>query len=208
MDISKLTHGAKFVLSASIAFLIVSFFSWFKVGDVGVASGWSGVGFLAGLLAIALIVWEGMRLADINLELGVSQSMITAALSVLLLIFALIRFISKPGGGLASSIVDRTLWAWLGLILAIVIVIGAWVKMRAAGESIGDMRTKFGEVAGSAAAAAKAATDKSSDQEAAAPAPAAPAAPAAEVVDEAVVEQADVAEMPPAEGEQPPQRPA
>ena len=37
MDISKLTHGAKLVLGASIAFLIVSIFNWQEV-DIGIAS--------------------------------------------------------------------------------------------------------------------------------------------------------------------------
>ena len=31
MDISKLTHGAKLVLGATIVFLIVSFFHWFEI---------------------------------------------------------------------------------------------------------------------------------------------------------------------------------
>ena len=75
---------------------------------------WHGIGFLAGLLAIALIVWQAIRLANIKFEIGVGPAMVTAALSVLLLIFTFIRFIDKPGGDLASSMVDRTIWAWLG----------------------------------------------------------------------------------------------
>ena len=34
----------------------------------------------------------------------------------------------------------RTFWAWLGLILAIVIVVGAWMNMQAAGEGLADVR--------------------------------------------------------------------
>ena len=60
MDISKLTHGAKLVLGGTILFLIVSFFNWFEVTPVigVVASMWHGSAVLAGLLAIAIIVWE------------------------------------------------------------------------------------------------------------------------------------------------------
>ena len=90
---------------------------------------WHGVGFLAGLLAIALIVWQAIRLANIEIEIGVGPAMVTAALSILLLIFTFIRFIDKPSG----ACLDRTIWAWLGLILAIVIVAGAWLNMKATG---------------------------------------------------------------------------
>ena len=53
---------------------------------------------IAGLLLIALIVWQGLRLANIELEIGVTPSMITAALAVLTLVFVFIRWIDKPGG--------------------------------------------------------------------------------------------------------------
>ena len=59
---------------------------------------WHGIGFLAGLLAIAIIVWEGIRLANMKVEIGLTPAMVTAALAILLLFFTLIRFISKPGG--------------------------------------------------------------------------------------------------------------
>ena len=90
----ELTTGAKLVLGATVAFLIVSFFEWFEVsGDLGEAveafagdngvSMWNGVGYIAGLLAIALIVWQALRLANIELELGITPAMITAALAAL-----------------------------------------------------------------------------------------------------------------------------
>ncbi len=171
----ELTTGAKLVLGATVAFLIVSFFEWFEVsGDLGEAveafagdngvSMWNGVGYIAGLLAIALIVWQALRLANIELELGITPAMITAALAALLLIFTFIRWIDAP------SAFDRTIWAWLGLALAILIAVGAWMNMQASGESLSDIRAS---VAG-AAAAAKGAVDRD-DQ----PAPAAAAPPAA-----------------------------
>jgi hypothetical protein len=70
MDISKLSHGAKLVLAASIAFLVVSIFNWQEVEFAGIASAgvsmWHGWGVLAGLLAIAIVVWEGLRLANMR----------------------------------------------------------------------------------------------------------------------------------------------
>ena len=183
--LSELSHGAKVVLGAAIAFLVFSFFNWFKYtgpgadqieavgGDIGISM-WHGVGWIAGLLAIAIIVWQAIRLANINVEIGVTPSMITAALAVLLVIFAFIRFIDKPSGG---DLVGRTFWAWLCLALAIVIVVGAWMNMQAAGESLGDVRDRVSSMtSGGDSASAPAATTP-------APPPAAePAAPASEAV--------------------------
>ena len=170
MDISKLSHGAKLIIGGTIVFLIVSIFNWQEV-DIGIATAgrsmWHGWGVLAGLLAIALLVWEAIRLANINVALPVTPAMTSAALAVLLAIFTVLKFL-----------VDnefRTFWAWLGLILAIAIVVGAWLNMQAAGEGMADIRTSFG----SAASAAKGAVDRDDKPATAAPeAPAAPAAPA------------------------------
>ena len=166
----ELTTGAKLVLGAAVALFIVSLFNWFKVGDIGVGTMWSGIGVIAGLFLLALIVWQGLRLANIELEIGVTPSMITAALAVLTLVFVFIRWISKPGGSIAADIVDRTIWSWLGLALAIVLVIGAWLNMQAAGEGLAHIKST---VTG-ATAAARGAVDRD-DTPAAAPGP--PAAP-------------------------------
>ena len=126
---------------------------------------------LAGLLAIAIIVWEALRLANMKVEIGLTPAMVTAALAVLLLLFAFIRFISKPGSGVETR---RPIWAWIGIILAILVVVAAWANMKMAGESISEMGASMKSAASSATAAAKAATDKD-DAPAAAPAAAAPA---------------------------------
>ena len=52
-----------------------------------------------------------------------------------------IRWIDKPGGD-RHEVVDRTIWAWLGLVLAIVLVVGAWMNMQAAGEGLADVRDR------------------------------------------------------------------
>jgi hypothetical protein len=168
---NELTTGAKLVLGAAIVLLIVSFFNWFEVEGFGGESMWHGVGFLAGLLLLALIVWQALRIANINLEVGVTSSMITAALAILTLLFVFIRFIDKPGGSIAADVIDRTFWAWLGLALAIILVVGAWMNMQASGDSIADIRSSLA----GAAASAKGAADRS-DAPAATPEP--PAAPA------------------------------
>lgn len=186
--LAELSHGAKVVLGAAIAFLVFSFFNWFKYtgpgadelesigGDIGINM-WHGVGWIAGLLAIALIVWQAIRLANINVEIGVTPSMITAALAVLMVIFTFIRFIDKPGG----DFVGRTIWAWLCLALAIVVVVGAWMNMQAAGESFADVRDRVSSMtSGSGSDAAAAETAPAAPAETTpAPVEAAPAPPAA-----------------------------
>ena len=198
MDISKLTHGIKLVLGASIAFLIVSIFNWQEVDYQGTASAgvsmWHGWGVLAGLLAIAIIVWEGLRLANMKLEIGLTPAMVTAALAILLLFFTVLKFL--------VSNEFRTFWAWLGLLLAIFIAVGAFMNMQATGDSIAEMGSSMKAAAGSAAAAAKGATAKGADGAPAAPeAPAAPAPPASPAAPVAEAVEA-------VEGEQPPQTPA
>jgi len=168
MDISKLSHGAKLIIGGTIAFLIVSIFNWQEVDISGIASVgrsmWHGWGVLAGLLAIALLVWEVIRLANINVAMPVTPAMTSAALAVLLAIFTVIKFLADNE--------FRTFWAWLGLILAIAIVVGAWLNMQAAGEGLADIRTQVG----SAAAAAKGAVDR--DDKPVEATPAAPVEPA------------------------------
>lgn len=160
MDISKLSHGAKLLLGATIAFLIVSIFNWQEVEFAGIAAAgvsmWHGWGVLAGLLAVAILAWEGLRLANMKVEIGLSPAMVTSGLAILLGLFTLLKFL-----------VDnefRTFWAWLGLILAIAIVVSAVMNMQASGESIGDMKTSMVAAAGGAAAAARGAVESATDK--------------------------------------------
>jgi hypothetical protein len=189
MDMSKLTHGAKLVLGATIVFLIVSFFSWFSYAGHGIWNMWHGVGVLAGLLAIALLAWEAAHLYGIKVGLPLHPAMTGAVLAILVAIFAFIRFISTPGGDFGSAAgVGRTFWAWLGLALAIAIVVGALANMKAVGLTMADVKEQASAAAASASSAAKSATDTNSDEPAAptpAAAPAAPVAPAAPAAPEA-----------------------
>jgi len=188
--LAELSHGAKVVLGATIVYLIVLFFHWQEVTIGGVLSvgqsGWHGVGIVCGLLAIAIIAWQAVRLANIQLEVGVTPSMVTAALTVLLVVFTVIKFFSDSS--------YRTFWAWLGLALSIVIVVGAWMNMRAAGEGLEDVKAKLSSMTASSGGAAGA---PAAPAEPAAPAPAPPAeaspAPPAEPAGDAP------SESPPAE---------
>lgn len=152
---NRLSTTAKVVLGGTIAFLIVSIFNWqevdFGVGSAGVSM-WHGWGTLAGIVALVLLAWEGLRLANVNLTLPFSAAMTTALLGGLLALVTILKFL-----------VDnefRTFWAWLGLLLALAIAAAAFMGMQAGGESFADMRKSVGSAASGAAAAARQRVDR------------------------------------------------
>lgn len=192
MDISKLSRGAKLVLGGSIAFLIASIFNWQEVEFADLASAgvsmWHGWGVVAGLVAIALVLWEGARLANVKLELGVSPTIVSGLLAILLLLFTFLKFL-----------VDnefRTFWAWLGLAFAIVVVVGALENMRNVGESFADVTKGVATAAAGAAGAARGATKSSPSSTPEPPAPPAPDQPASQPTPPAPAPPTDAGDRP------------
>ena len=153
MDLSKLTLGSKVVLGLGALMLIDSFLHWQEVSVGPVSAGvsmWHGLGVLVGLLLLAILVWEAAQLAGIKIALGpLSSSMVTLALSALLVLFTLIKVLSND---------FVAVWAWIGLILSAGIAVGAWLSMQSAGESFSDLKSSVTAAASSATAAAKAAS--------------------------------------------------
>ena len=84
-------------------------------------SGWHGWGVLVGILVIALVAWEIVQLVGVSLpELPVKAAMLSAGLAGGILLFTVIKFL-----------VDNEFrhWpSWIGLILAILIAIGGWLR--------------------------------------------------------------------------------
>jgi hypothetical protein len=130
---NALGRGLQLMLVGSVLLLIDSFLNWQQVdvtlgGETivsGGVSGWHGVGIIMGLLTIVLIVWLVVRLAAAHIKLPVSDAMTGAMLGFLILIFTVIKFL-----------VDNEFrhWpAWIGLLLAIVIAVGAWLAVQEAG---------------------------------------------------------------------------
>jgi hypothetical protein len=132
---NALGRGAQLMLVAGILLFISLFLPWqdFDVGgiadELGVDatfSGWRGVGVVLGLLTIVLVAWIAVRLASIDIPLPISTAMISAILGALVLIFAIIKLL---------TIIDdeATIWAWIGVILAVLVAVGAWLEVQAAG---------------------------------------------------------------------------
>jgi hypothetical protein len=136
MDFSKLTLGSKLIGGAGVLLLIDSVLHWQQVTIGPISAGvsmWHGWGVLVGLTLLAILAWEGAQLADVKIAVGpLSPSLLTMVLSALLVLFTLIKV-------LADNFVAS--WAWIGLVLAIVVAAGAWLNMQAAGESLADLRS-------------------------------------------------------------------
>jgi hypothetical protein len=126
---NALGRGAQIMLVAGVLLFIDTFLDWQSVevegvGDFGV-SAWDDIGgVLIGLLTIVLVAWIGARLAGVDIPLPVSSALIGAVLAALILILVVVKNLEDE----FSSI-----WAWIGLLLAVVIAIGAWLEIQAAG---------------------------------------------------------------------------
>ena len=130
-NLADLSTATKVLLGAGVLMFIDLFLSWQKqcvdtpVGDVcGSRSGWAGWGVLIGLLTIALIAWEGITLAGIasNINVPVAASIVSAALAAGILLFTIIKVLADNEA--------RSWPMWLGLLLAIAIAVGGWLKYK------------------------------------------------------------------------------
>ncbi len=133
---NALGRGAQMMLVGGVLLLIDLFLPWqdFDVGgiadELGVDasfSGWRGfAGVVLGLLTIVMLAWLIVRLASVDIPLPVSTAMTGALLGVLILIFAIIKILTILGD-------EATIWAWIGLALAVVIAVGAFQVVQEAG---------------------------------------------------------------------------
>jgi hypothetical protein len=128
------------MLLGGVLLFIDTFLKWqdFKLGGVSIASrnAWHGWGFLAGLLTIVLLVWLGARIAAADIQLPVSDTLAGAVLGGLIVLSTLLKVLADNE--------FRTVWAWIGLLLAVAIAVGAWLQVTAGG----GMETLRSEAAG------------------------------------------------------------
>jgi hypothetical protein len=135
---SALSRGMQLMFVAGVLLLIDTFLSWQKYDgpgsefaeQLGVAdelsrNAWHGAGIFMGLLVLVLVAWLIVRLAASHIELPVSSAMTGAVLGILILLFAIIKVLADNE--------YRTVWAWVGLGLAVVIAVGAWMSVQEAG---------------------------------------------------------------------------
>jgi len=122
---STMSTASKILLIAGGLFFIDLFLAWQHVcfaGICGSASGWHGWGVLAGILVIVILVMEVLLLLSVPVNVGTPQMrlQIEAGLTGAVLLFTLIKFF-----------VDSEFRSWpayVGLILAVVIVYGGYMR--------------------------------------------------------------------------------
>jgi hypothetical protein len=166
---NALGRGMQVMLVAGVLLLIDTFLHWQSI-DLGVVevgrTAWHGFwGVLLGLLTIVLVLWLVARLAAIDIPLPISPTLTGAGLAVLIFVFALIKNLDDD----YSSV-----WAWIGLILSIAILAGAWLQVQASG----GMNALKGELPSMSASTAAQAPPPASEPAAPPPPPPPPAAPA------------------------------
>jgi hypothetical protein len=133
---NALGRGAQLMLVAAVLLFISLFLPWqdFDVGgiadELGVDasfSGWRGfAGVMLGLLTLVTLAWLVVRLLSVNIPLPVSTAMTGALLGVLVAAFGIIKLLTILGD-------EATIWAWIGVILAILVAVGAYMQVQEAG---------------------------------------------------------------------------
>jgi len=193
------------MLIGGVLLLIDLFLPWQDFGNefsdaVGVDasfSGWRGFGgVLVGLLTIVLLAWVIVRLASVDIPLPTSTAMTAAIIGTLILIFTIIKLLTILGD-------EATIWAWIGLALAIVIAVGAFKAVNEAG-GVETLKTEANSLSSSMGGSGAGATaaPAAATPAAAAPPPSEPAPPAAEAAAPPPVE------APPETAEPAPEAPA
>lgn len=131
--LKALGRGSQLMLVGSVLLLIVSFFRWQEVsvdlGPLGSASGgvsaWDDIGgILMGVLTIVLIARLVAQLAAVEIPIPVSFAMTSAVLAFAILIIAVLKNLTDD---------YSTFWSYLGVALAALIAVGAWMEIQAAG---------------------------------------------------------------------------
>jgi hypothetical protein len=124
-DMARMSTGSKILMAAGVLLFIDLFLPWQSVdfGPFGSAnvSGFSGLGILVAILVIALLVWEGLLIAGVNINMGTtSPALISAILGGATALFTIILFLTR--------LTAVSFGAFIGLILALVLAYGAYVR--------------------------------------------------------------------------------
>lgn len=166
-----LGRGLQLMLVGAVLLLVDLFLTWqdYDVGDIGKFNGWHGFGgVLLGLLTIVLLAWLIVRLAAVDIEIPVSATLIAAFLGFLIVIVAVLK-----------NLVDdqSTFWSYVGVALAILIAVGAWMQVQATG-GVESLKSELPSMPSASPASTQAAPPPAAPPPApAAPAPEPPAAP-------------------------------
>ena len=116
-DWSKMSTASRILIIAGAIYIIDLFLPWQDSGFAS-ASGTQGIGVLNLLLAIALVAWEVMAVAGV--QINAPKSLVSAALAGGIVLFTILKIIVDSE--------EIAIFAWIGLILAFVIGYGGWMR--------------------------------------------------------------------------------
>ena len=126
--------GSKVVLLLSAALLAEMAAPWQRIcavtsGDEPRICGWrtgyegSNFGAYAAILAGVILVWELLPVVFPRLSMrGWPAAIVTAVLSTALAVFVLLKLIKDNE--------FQTIWAWIGLIISVALMVTAWIRVR------------------------------------------------------------------------------
>jgi hypothetical protein len=127
---NALSRGSKVMLVAGALLLIDTFLAWqqVEVEEFGIEASqnaWHGFwGVVLGLLTAVLVAWFVAKLAGVEINLPISDAMLGGLLALVILLFTLIKILDDE---------FTNFWAYVGLVLAAIIAIGAWLNIQDAG---------------------------------------------------------------------------
>jgi hypothetical protein len=131
--LKALGRGTQIMFIAAVLLLIDSFLNWqevdFDLGPLGSGSAgqsaWHGFwGVVMGILTIVLVARIAARLAAVEVPIPLSFATTSFVLGVLIALCAVLKLITDD---------FRTFWAFIGVGLAIVVAVGAWLEVQEAG---------------------------------------------------------------------------
>jgi hypothetical protein len=136
-DMASMSLASKLTVIGAVLLFIDSFLPWQKacadlsglnLGSFCVSrNAWGGDGGFAGiimaLLALVLIAFEVAAMMNTNINLSMPMSKLLSYIGFATAVFAIIKF-------LFSAFNHGTLFAWIGLVLGLVIAYGAWLHFQ------------------------------------------------------------------------------
>jgi hypothetical protein len=98
------------------------------------SSAWAGWRALAGVILIAMLIWEGLRIAGVSLASNIGARTTTFVLALFVALFTTIEFVagtsSVAAGGVVFVGVHGRQWpAYVGLTLAALLIIAAFAEV-------------------------------------------------------------------------------
>jgi hypothetical protein len=133
-QVKSLPLGRQLILGAGVLLLIDTFLPWQKVSAFGISVSWTAWhgfwGVLLGLMTIALVAWVAARAFGVALPKEVPDGLVTLALGVLILVFALAKNLDDSYSAWGS---------YVGIVLAAAVAYGAWLTFQLSGEALPSM---------------------------------------------------------------------